>query len=221
MQKNDFINHIKQYLPTNCTIHIKSNNNNLIKIKKKLFMTEIIIHPVFLNADKNLIQDIVIFIKQDKSKNIKESKLRMSKFYEENYKSKKIKIKNKYKHKDIQYLFQNILIKLNDLYNNINFFELKITWGKNYKTRRRSIRFGSFDKRHNLIRIHPALDNTYVPDFFISSIIYHEITHFIVYKLQKKSMPHSKMFYNILKKIDPDFETSRLWEKNNKMIFFN
>ena len=221
MDKKEFINHIKKFLPSNCTINIKSYNKDLIKIKKKLFLTEINIHSTFLKADKNIIQDILIFINQDKNKNLKEVKYRLSKFFEENYVPKKFKINNKFKYKNIEKLFQNIITRLNDLYNNINFFELKITWGKNYKYRRRSIRFGSFDKKHNLIRIHPALDNSYVPDFFINSIIYHEVAHFIIHKTNKKSLPHSKVFYNLLKMIDPDYNNSRIWEKNNKMIFFN
>ena len=72
-----------------------------------------------------------------------------------------------------------------------------------------------------MVNMYKKLDNTYIPDFFISSIIYHEIAHFIIYKIQKKTLPHSKTFYNILKMIDPNYEDSRQWEKNNKMIFFN
>ena len=220
MEKKEFINLIKQFLPSNCIINIKSHNNNLIKIKKKIFSTDINIHPAFLNADKNIIQDIIVFVNQDKNKDLKETKYRLSKFFEENYKPKNIKINKKFKYKNIENLFNNIVKKLNDLYDNINFFELKITWGRNCKKRYRSIRFGSFDKKNNLIRIHPALDNTMVPDFFINSIVYHEIAHFIISKIQKKTLPHSKIFYNILKMIDPDYENSKLWEKNSKMIFF-
>ncbi len=221
MEKEDFVNHIKKFLPSNSIVNFKKSNNNIIKVKKRLFTLDINIHPAFLKADKNLIQDIVNFINQDKSKDLKESKNRISKFFNENYIPQKIKIKNKFKYKNIQFNFQDIIANLKNVYTNINFNDLKITWGKNYKNRRRSIRFGSFDKKNNLIRIHPSLDNINIPDFFIRSIIYHEITHFIVFTLYKKSQPHSKIFRSILKMLDPDYETSRIWEKNNKYIFFN
>jgi hypothetical protein len=55
-----------------------------------------------------------------------------------------------------------------------------ITWSGSreiYGRRRTSIRFGSFNSKTRLIRIHPLLDSPDVPDFFVEFIVYHELLH--------------------------------------------
>lgn len=58
---------------------------------------------------------------------------------------------------------------------------LKIEWGKKPgRKRRRSIRLGSYHRGSELIRIHPYLNVSTVPSWFIQSIIYHEYLHHIL-----------------------------------------
>jgi len=45
------------------------------------------------------------------------------------------------------------------------------------RTRRRSIKLGSYRMRDALIRIHPALDAAWVPRFFVEYVVYHEMLH--------------------------------------------
>ncbi len=53
-----------------------------------------------------------------------------------------------------------------------------ITWGKMpSRGRRRSIRFGSYVPGDEIIRMHPLLDQDFVPDFFVRYIVFHEMLH--------------------------------------------
>jgi hypothetical protein len=53
-----------------------------------------------------------------------------------------------------------------------------ITWGRLPSLRRRrSIRLGSYTPDDPLIRIHPHLDQDFVPDFFVRYIVFHEMLH--------------------------------------------
>lgn len=53
-----------------------------------------------------------------------------------------------------------------------------ITWGKMpTRQRRRSIRFGSYTPSDDLIRIHPYLDQAFVPAYFVRYIVFHEMLH--------------------------------------------
>jgi len=219
MEKNDFINELKKYLPANYKINIAKSGRNLIIIRKNIFSTYINLHSVFLKGDKNIIQSIINFIK--KNSFYEESKRNLNDFYERNQVKRKVKIKKTLHHKDIHSFLIDIINEIKDEYKEIDFTPLKITWGKYYKNRRRSIRFGSFDRRHDLIRMHPVLDNEKVPDFFIKSVIYHETAHFIMFCKNHKDRPHSREFREIVKNIDKDLKTSRIWEKNNKLIFFD
>lgn len=56
--------------------------------------------------------------------------------------------------------------------------EVPITWGKLPALRhRRSIRLGSYSADDHLIRIHPYLDQPFVPDYFVRYIVFHEMLH--------------------------------------------
>lgn len=58
---------------------------------------------------------------------------------------------------------------------------LPIRWGRRSpRSKRNSIRLGSYDHQTTLIRIHPSLDNPAVPAYFIKSIIYHEYLHHVL-----------------------------------------
>jgi hypothetical protein len=221
LQKEDLINQIKKYLPSNYSVSIKNKNNYLVYVKKKIFSNEVNIHPVFLKADKNLLTDIVDFILKRNKNELKNSKKRLSDFFHENQQSKKVKINTKFKNKDINKMFSFVLNELKIKFINIDFSKIEITWGRLTSKRTRSIRFGSFDKKKNIVRLHPVLDNQNIPDFFINSIIYHEVSHFIVFESDKNAKSHDRNFYKMLKNIDPFFIQSKNWEKENKMIFFN
>ena len=54
-----------------------------------------------------------------------------------------------------------------------------ITWGRwsALRGRRRTIRLGSYDHRDGLIRIHPALDQPWVPAVLLIAVVHHELLH--------------------------------------------
>src|SRR5690606_25166299 len=73
---------------------------------------------------------------------------------------------------------------LQRLYNEVNRLHFgnevraRITWGRMPPSRRRrSIRFGSYTVEDNLIRIHPLLDQDFVPRYFVRYIVFHEMLH--------------------------------------------
>jgi len=54
----------------------------------------------------------------------------------------------------------------------------KITWSfAVQKQKRSSIQMGSYSDDLKLIRIHPALDQKWVPRYFVEFVIYHEMLH--------------------------------------------
>jgi hypothetical protein len=58
---------------------------------------------------------------------------------------------------------------------------VKIRWGRwSGHTRTRSIRFGVYLPEVQLIRIHPALDQAFVPRLFVEFIVYHELLHHVI-----------------------------------------
>lgn len=62
--------------------------------------------------------------------------------------------------------------------------DVLITWGRNTRPRaalkRTSIKLGSYSTTERLIRIHPVLDQRWVPRYFVQYIVYHELLHHLV-----------------------------------------
>jgi hypothetical protein len=56
-----------------------------------------------------------------------------------------------------------------------------ITWSRRPPQRkRRSIRFGSYQERDRLIRIHCLLDQAFVPRYVVENVVFHEMLHQLI-----------------------------------------
>jgi hypothetical protein len=82
------------------------------------------------------------------------------------------------KHHDLLAVFRSV----NDTY-----FEggcdALITWGRQVARKHRqrtSIKLGSYNAVERLIRIHPALDKPWVPRYFVTFVVFHEMIHHLV-----------------------------------------
>lgn len=61
--------------------------------------------------------------------------------------------------------------------------DVLITWGRKTRAterKRTSIKLGSYSATERLIRIHPVLDQRWVPRYFVQYIVYHELLHHLV-----------------------------------------
>ncbi len=104
------------------------------------------------------------------------------------------------------------------IYDDINrrFFagkvECGIGWGKRGARRRgrvrmRTIRFGSYCKAGNIIRIHPMLDQERVPREFVEYIVFHEMLHAAMPSVEGRSRNmHHHRAYRMLERRFPDYE---------------
>jgi len=91
----------------------------------------------------------------------------------------------------------------------------KITWGRMPPSRRRrSIRFGSYTAEDRLIRIHPLLDQEFVPAYFVRYIVFHEMLHAYLglgKATNGRRCVHSPEFRR-REKAYPDYERAVAWQ---------
>jgi predicted metal-dependent hydrolase len=92
-----------------------------------------------------------------------------------------------------------------------------ITWGRMpARRRRRSIRFGSYSPEQNIVRIHPYLDQAFVPAYVVRYIVFHEMLHAL---LGIEELPsgrrriHPPRFCQF-EKTYPDYERACAWIEN-------
>jgi hypothetical protein len=93
-----------------------------------------------------------------------------------------------------------------------------ITWGKRVSRRtakpRRSIKLGSYSATERLIRVHPVLDKAWVPRYFLSYVIYHEMLHHVIPASQGRGrrMLHPPIFMH-RERLFRDYDRALAWEK--------
>jgi len=98
-----------------------------------------------------------------------------------------------------------------------------ITWGRRgrrarsdgkTRTPRRSIKLGSYSATERLIRVHPALDRPWVPRYFVSYIVYHEMLHHVIPSSQGngRRMLHPPIF-QARERLFRDFDRALAWER--------
>ena len=93
--------------------------------------------------------------------------------------------------------------------------DIAITWGRDGRGSK-SIRLGSFDFDRRLVRIHPALDQSWVPEYFIEYVVYHELLH-AVCPPEAGGHPNSvhTPAFRELERAFPRYEEAIAWEKKN------
>lgn len=75
-----------------------------------------------------------------------------------------------------------------------------ITWGRRSSApasgKRRTLKLGSYDASERVIRIHPVLDRSWVPRYFVASVVFHEMLHhlFPAAKVGHRRMLHPPEF---------------------------
>lgn len=97
---------------------------------------------------------------------------------------------------------------------NRDFFEgrlqCRIGWGTRGRRRRRAwsrtIRYGSYIKAQDLVRINPILDDPRVPSDFVTYIVFHEMLHSVVPSEIGLRRRHHHAAYRHLERRFPDYE---------------
>ncbi len=94
-----------------------------------------------------------------------------------------------------------------------------ITWGRHGPLspgRRRSIRLGTYSHDDHVIRVHPRLDQAWVPVFFVRFIVFHEMLHHVepARVTEHRTEFHTPAF-RARERSYADYEQAIAWERAN------
>jgi hypothetical protein len=175
------------------------------------------LHHMFLDADNEVIRAVATWIRHPKNSKagpvldafIRQNRHRMRKRARGPLIVDTVGVCH-----DLQHLFDEV--------NTAHFggtITAAITWGRaGFSARRyqRSIRFGSYTVDSNLIRIHPALDQPFVPRYFVRFIVYHEMLHAhlgIEESETGRRKIHTRQFI-AMERAYPEYERAVAWERS-------
>jgi len=175
-------NKLKSLLRKPVTLTITDNRRSIITARWRDNAYHIRLHHMFLEANDEILEALSKYIMgQPKiaSKKINvfirenENKIRRSP-------TLSIKRNKNFLPKGKYFDLQEIYKELNQKYFN-NRVDCKITWGNRRRLKRqKTVRLGSHSYYTKTIRIHPTLDRSFVPDYVVSDIVYHEMLHALV-----------------------------------------
>ena len=92
-----------------------------------------------------------------------------------------------------------------------------VVWGTSrHRRRRRSIRLGSYCYEDHVIRIHPALDQNFVPAYVVAGVVYHEMLHHALGARQKggRRLVHTREFREREARF-VHYQKAEAWERDN------
>ena len=200
-------------------MHVTNNSSTILSSRhaKRGNGLRLSLHYMFLSAPDNVRKALAHWIDHPKAK--KAGKVIDDFIRERNHQIRPkapptVRLRTEGRHHDLQALFDEL--------NNRHFggtLRCQLTWGKMPSIRRRrSIRFGSYHADRNLIRIHPLLDQDFVPHYFVKAVLYHEMLHAHLgvgeHPSGRRSI-HPPRFKRI-EEAYPDNERAETWMKNER-----
>lgn len=203
---------------TKVTVILTDNSNSLIRVKRGYtgWLT-VRLHHMFLEADPEVVICLARFIVHGD----RNSSQQLDDFIKE--------------HRDeiapptarnININAQGVYFNLQEIYDEINlhYFQntihAQITWGRNVRKRRRvRMQMGSYSGSQKLIRIHPALDQSFVPRYYVAWVIYHEMLHAHFGVDMRNAVTGRRIIHpaklEFAEKEFEHYEKAHLWEMQN------
>lgn len=172
------------------------------------------LHRMFLSAGAGVLRALGDWVKRPRSRQSGEVIDAFIRQHRHLIRSKTQKTREVVFTKGVHHDLQEYFDRLNRVYFQGS-VKARITWGRMAPgRRRRSIRFGSYTAEDDLIRIHPLLDQDFVPTYFVRYIVFHEMLHA---HLGVRKGPngrrqiHSAEFRK-LEQAYPDYDKAVVWQ---------
>jgi len=198
---------------------LTDNTHNVLSVRPNRVSGRVTVrlHHMFLAADARVLDALAAWISRPKARQAGEV---LDAFIRENRhrirqaprRPRGVRVRTRGQCFDLKQLFEDV--------NQRHFqgsIEAAITWGQMPTVRRRrSIRFGSYSHELKLIRIHPLLDQPFVPRYFVRYVVFHEMLHAHLGISETESgrrRIHTPEF-RALEEVYPDYERALAWQEN-------
>ncbi|MGO8992310.1 MAG: hypothetical protein ACLQVI_03205 [Polyangiaceae bacterium] len=169
--------------PAPVNLSITDNRQSIISHSIEGGVLRVRIHHMFLDAPPSVLDALVRYVTDGD----RDASVLVGHYIEANAgrlarRSRQVPLVTKGKRHDLLEILQDV----NDRYfdGTVN---VLITWGSAKRMRggrrvnpRRTIKLGSYAAVDRLIRVHPSLDRTWVPRYFVAYIVYHEVLHHVM-----------------------------------------
>lgn len=196
-------------------VSITDNRRTMVSSSRRGGLLRVRLHHMFLDCDGDTVRAVAAYLQEGS----REASARLGSYIERNghrirpRRRHPSRIRTAGEHHDLARLFEEL---------NHEWFEgavrLQITWGRRTRSRRRrrSIRLGAYSAEDGIIRIHPVLDQAWVPRFFVRYVIFHEMLHHVIPAPVQggRQQFHSAAFRRAEQRY-PDYQRAVRWERRH------
>jgi hypothetical protein len=207
------------YLPPGKKLELAVTNNHysMISVRRKADGYRLRLHRMFVGAEPRVVRALARYVVH----NDRRASTLLGEYIEahqhiirqQERRPRLIKTRTAGRHHDLQAIFDRLNAQMFG-----GALDARITWGPGASAgrRRRSIKMGSFAVEDRVIRIHPALDQDNVPDFFVAWIVFHEMLHgkHEVLRTNGRRRFHTQEFL-AEEQTFPEYARACAWEKSN------
>jgi hypothetical protein len=170
---------LRAAFPGPVILSITDNRHSIITHRVQKGILHARVHHMFLDAPAHVVDALVRYV----TRGDRDASAALGDYIDDNgfrlaRRKRNAPLVTRGKHHDLLAVFQNI----NERYFDDSINAL-ITWGKRPTTKakhRKTIKLGSYSAVDRLIRVHPALDQKWVPRYFVAYIVYHEMLHHVI-----------------------------------------
>ncbi|MEM9073292.1 MAG: hypothetical protein AAGE52_32605 [Myxococcota bacterium] len=205
---------LQQGLRESVRLIVTDNKRLMISAKRKGGVLELRLHHMFLRANSDVRHALVRYLRRRDRKSgrvlddfIAENESRIDR---RRRRATVCRPKGRFYH------LREIFEELRPLFPE-SMEGLQITWGKMPARRRqRSIQLGSYAPEDKVIRVHPVLDQEWVPRWYVAAVVYHEMLHHALpaVKVGRTLRHHTPEF----RRREREFEwhdAAKAWEDTN------
>ena len=205
---------IRRALSTPADLVVTDNRRTMLSTKRRGEVLEVRLHHMFLDAPDEIIEELLSYLAEG---DVRASR-RIGEFIESNRdrikarSRRRILLRTSGAHHDLHEIFEELS---NSHFAGEDVSGVKLSWGRlpPRRTRRRSIRLGTYTHDSKLVRIHPALDQADVPRFFVAFVVFHELLHHVVpSRTNAGRMQHHPPEFRRRERQHPDYGRAIRWE---------
>lgn len=213
-------NRLAQLMACRVRLVVTNNRSSLLHAREGADGVHVRLHHMFLDAPDPLVKALARYL----TRGDKTSARRVDAFIEENRGKiaagdsrlgRQVSLRTRGHVHDLQAMFD----ALNETWFG-SAIEASVTWGRRTRPlrgrRRSSLRLGSYVFQDRLIRMHPVLDQRWVPDFFVRYVLFHEMLHVVTPPEERAGQRHYHgRAFRARERSYPDYQRAVAWEREH------
>jgi len=200
-------------------LSITDNRRTMVSSQRRHGLLRLRLHHMFLDADEATVRALGIYL----ARGDRDASAVVGQYIERN--GARIRSGRR---RGVRLRSEGDVYDLGEIFAELNrgFFAgavdgVQVSWGRRGapaagRRRRQSIRLGTYCAEERLIRVHPVLDQAWVPRFFVTYIVFHEMLHHVVPAVVENGRHqfHPPEFRELERRY-PDYDRAIRWERRH------